>query len=71
MGVPLPFDDPLLTEERTAEELHTAGAAPSHETSKSPRRPEQGVTGISASDREMLYPSSTDIPGAPEPHGEG
>jgi hypothetical protein len=56
MGVPLPCDDPLLTEERISEELHTAGAAPSHETLKSPWRPEHGVAVISDSGREMLYP---------------
>jgi hypothetical protein len=71
MGVPLPCDDPLLLEERTAEELHTAGAAPSHEALKSPWRPEHGVASIPDSGREVLYPGSNDIPGGPEPHGEG
>jgi hypothetical protein len=70
MGVPLPCDDPLLIAERTAEELHTAGAAPSHETLKSPWRPEHGVAGIPDSGREVLYPGSNDIHGGPEPHGD-
>lgn len=71
VGVPLPCDDPLLTEERTAEELHTAGAAPSHLALKSPWQPEHGVGGIPDSGGEVLYPGSNDIHGGPEPRGEG